>query len=116
MTLAHVLVAEWPRFYCGAFAVHLSGLHICIRGGSHIHTPGGIRVETEICDVLAYGIFDHFVEAISTTEREPGTRVSGNGSYTSAMTHDHTKPKGKPLTLVVMGVEVIVKVVGYQGG
>ena len=42
--------------------------------------------------------------------------MGGNGSYTSTMSHGHTKPKGKPLGFVGMGAEVSVKVVGVSGG
>ena len=96
--------------------MHVSGIHIRLRGGGHFHTRLWTRLKSQFCDVLAYVIFDPFVEAISLTGSELGAQMGGNGSYTSTMSHGHTKPKGKPLGFVGMGAEVSVKVVGVSGG
>ena len=104
---AHVFPAQWPRLFCTTFVVHLSSIHIRLRGGGHFCIRLWTRLRNQFCDVLAYGIFDPFVEAISATLRKLGPQMGGSGSYTSTMHHGHTKPKGKPLGFVGMGEKVV---------
>ena len=115
MPLAHVLPTERPRLFCTTFVVHVSGIHIRLTAHSHFHTRLWTRLRSQFCDVLAYVIFDPFVEVISLTRSELEAQKGGNGSYTSTMPHGHTKPKGKPLGFVGMGAEVSVTVVGVSG-
>ena len=101
-------IARAANIICTTFVVHVSGIHIHLRGGGHFQTRLWARLRSQFCDVLAYVIFGPFVEAISPMSSELGAQIGSNSSYSSSMSHGHTKPKGKVLGFVGMGAEVSV--------